>query len=296
MKTTGKKIAWRITALVLAGGMMAVAPAGAQAPFATPQSAANTLIEAIATHDSEAVSRLLGKDYRKVLPIGEVDPDDVTTFLQKASQVRNVKVDGTSALLSVGNDPWTLPIPIVQGKDGQWRFDTAGGRTMMLEKRIGANERAAIQASLAYVDAQREYAQADRNGDGVLEYAQKFLSTPGKRDGLIWSSSLGDESPLGEGFVPKKPGEGYHGYRFRILTAQGPQAKGGARSFMIGKRMTAGFALIAWPVKYGETGVMTFITGSDGSVYQRDLGRGTVEAAAAIKAFNPGPGWELTKP
>jgi hypothetical protein len=296
MKTTGKKIAWRITALVLAGGMMAVAPAGAQAPFATPQSAANTLIEAIATHDSEAVSRLLGKDYRKVLPIGEVDPDDVTTFLQKASQVRNVKVDGNSALLSVGNDPWTLPIPIVQGKDGQWRFDTAGGRTMMLEKRIGANERAAIQASLAYVDAQREYAQADRNGDGVLEYAQKFLSTPGKRDGLIWSSSLGDESPLGEGFVPKKPGEGYHGYRFRILTAQGPQAKGGARSFMIGNRMTAGFALIAWPVKYGETGVMTFITGSDGSVYQRDLGRGTVEAVAAIKAFNPGPGWERTKP
>jgi hypothetical protein len=296
MKTTGKKIAWRITALVLAGGMMAVAPAGAQAPFATPQSAANTLIEAIATHDSEAVSRLLGKDYRKVLPIGEVDPDDVTTFLQKASQVRNVKVDGNSALLSVGNDPWTLPIPIVQGKDGQWRFDTAGGRTMMLEKRIGANERAAIQASLAYVDAQREYAQADRNGDGVLEYAQRFLSTPGKRDGLIWSSSLGDESPLGEGFVPKKPGEGYHGYRFRILTAQGPQAKGGARSFMIGNRMTAGFALIAWPVKYGETGVMTFITGSDGSVYQRDLGRGTVEAAAAIKAFNPGPGWERTKP
>ena len=296
MKRTKTMFPHAVAAAALTVALGAAAPAGAQVPFATPQSAANTMIDAIATHDSEAISRLLGKDYRKVLPIGEVDPDDVTTFLQKASQVRNVKVDGTSALLSVGKDPWTLPIPIVQGKDGQWRFDTAGGRTMMLEKRIGANERAAIQASLAFVDAQREYAQADRNGDGVLEYAQKFLSTPGKRDGLIWSSSLGDESPLGEGFAPKKPGEGYHGYRFRILTAQGPQAKGGARSFMIGNRMTAGFALIAWPVKYGETGVMTFITGSDGSVYQRDLGRGTVEAAAAIKAFNPGPGWERTKP
>lgn len=296
MTSTKTKFPRAATGALFAVALGAASAAGAQAPFATPQSAANSLIDAIATHDSEAISRLLGKDYRKLLPIGEVDPDDVTTFLQKSSQVRNVKVDGTSALLSVGRDPWTLPIPIVQGKDGQWRFDTVGGRAMLLEKRIGANERAAIQASLAYVDAQREYAQVDRNGDGVLEYAQKLLSTPGKRDGLIWSTSLGDESPLGEAFVPKKPGEGYHGYRFRILTAQGPQAKGGARSFMIGNRMTAGFALIAWPVKYGETGVMSFITGSDGTVYERDLGPGTLQTAAAVKAFNPDAGWKPTKP
>jgi hypothetical protein len=295
MKTTNAMYP-RAAALALAAALGAASPAGAQAPFATPQSAANTLIEAIATHDGEAISRLLGQDYRKLLPIGEVDPDDVTTFLQKSSQVRNVKVDGGSALLSVGNDPWTLPIPIVQGKDGQWRFDTAGGRAMLLEKRIGANERAAIQASLAFVDAQRDYAQVDRNGDGVLEYAQKLVSTPGKRNGLIWSTALGDESPLGEAFVPKKPGEGYYGYHFRILTAQGPQAKGGARSFLIGNRMTAGFALIAWPVKYGETGVMTFITGSDGAVYESDLGPGTSQAAAAIKAFNPDTSWKPAQP
>jgi hypothetical protein len=296
MKTTKMNFSRALVAVALAAGLGAGTTARAQAPFATPQSAANTLIEAIATHDPEAISRLLGKDYSKLLPIGEVDPDDVTTFLQKASQVRNVKVDGKTALLSVGTDPWTLPIPIVQGKDGQWRFDAAGGRRMLLEKRIGANERATIQASLAYVDAQREYALSDRNGDGVLEYAQKLLSTQGKRDGLIWSSSLGDESPLGESFVPKKPGEGYHGYHFRILSAQGPQAKGGARSFMIGKHMTAGFALIAWPVKYGETGVMTFITGSDGTVYQRDLGPGTAQAAPAIKTFNPDAGWQPAQP
>jgi hypothetical protein len=280
-----------LTTAALAAALGAAAPAGAQAPFATPQSAANTLIEAIATHDGEAISRLLGKDYAKLLPISAVDPDDVTAFLYKSSEVRNIKVDGTSALLSVGNDPWTLPIPIVQGKDGQWRFDPAGGRAMLLEKRIGANELTAIQASLAYVDAQREYAQVDRNGDGVLEYAQKLVSTPGKRDGLIWSASLGDESPLGEGFVPKKPGEGYHGYGFRILTAQGPAAKGGARSYLIGSNMTAGFALIGWPVRHGETGVMSFIVSSDGTVYQRDLGPGTLKAAAAIKAFNPDVGW-----
>jgi hypothetical protein len=284
------------TAAVLAVALGVAAPAGAQAPFATPQSAANTLIEAIATHDAEAISRLLGKDYRKLLPINEVDPDDTTTFLQKSSQVRSVKVDGGSALLSVGKDPWTLPIPIVEGKDGQWRFDTAGGRALLLKQRIGANERAAIQASLAYVDAQREYAQADRNSDGVLEYAQKLLSTPGKREGLIWSAALGDESPLGEAFVPKKPGEGYHGYHFRILTAQGPQAKGGARSFLIGSRMTSGFALIAWPVKYGETGVMSFITSSEGTVYERDLGPGTPQAVAAIKTFNPDAGWKPVQP
>jgi hypothetical protein len=268
----------------------------AQTPFATPQSAANAMIEAIATHDGDAVSRLLGADWKRLVPVGEIDPDDVTTFLYKSSQVRNVRADGSRALLTVGTDPWTLPIPIVQGKDGQWRFDPAGGREMMAAKRIGANERAAIQASLAYVDAQREYALADRDGAGVLEYAQRLISSPGKRDGLIWSPALGDDSPLGEGFLPKKPGDGYHGYNFRILTAQGPAAKGGARSYLIGRDMTAGYALIAWPVKYGETGVMSFIVSSDGVVFERDLGPGTAQAAAAVKAFNPDAGWTPVKP
>jgi hypothetical protein len=292
MKQTNITIARSIGAVLLVATLAGTGPARAQAPFATPQSAANTLIEAIATHDSDAVSRILGKDYKKLLPIGDIDPDDVTTFLQKSSQVRNVKVEGQRALLSVGTDPWTLPIPIVQGKDGQWRFDPAGGREMLAKKRIGANELAAIQASLAYVDAQREYALVDRNGDGILEYAQRLVSSPGKRDGRIWSAKLGDDSPLGEEFIPAKPGDGYHGYHFRILTAQGPAAKGGAKSYLIGKHMTAGFALVAWPVKYGETGVMTFIVSSAGEVYERNLGPNTAQAAAAIKAFNPDEGWK----
>jgi len=291
MKILNKTLPRGCATLALLAALGAGPAAFAQAPFATPKSAADALIEAIATHDDVAVSRLLGKDWKRFVPVGNIDPDDVTAFLYKSSQARNVRVDGDRALLSVGTDPWTLPIPIVQGKDGQWRFDTAGGHEMMAKKRIGANENAAIQASLAYVDAQREYALADRNGNGVLEYAQKLVSSPGKRDGLIWSSTLGDDSPLGENFLPKKAGDGYRGYRFRILTAQGPAAQGGARSYLIGPSMTAGFALIAWPVKYGETGVMSFIVNSDGAVFQRDLGPGTAQAAAAVKVFNPEGGW-----
>jgi hypothetical protein len=296
MKTINKTLPRACATLALVAVLGAGQAAFAQVPFATPQSAANTLIEAIATHDGDAVSRLLGSDWKRFVPVGQIDPDDVTTFLYKSSQARSVKVDGSRALLTVGTDPFTLPLPIVQGADGQWRFDTTGGREMMAAKRIGANERAAIQASLAFVDAQREYALADRDGDGVLEYAQKLISSDGRRDGLIWSQTLGDDSPLGEGFLPKKPGDGYHGYHFRILTAQGPAAKGGARSFLIGRNMTAGFALIAWPVKYGETGVMSFIVSSDGVVAERDLGQNTAKAAAAIKAFDPGAGWAPVTP
>ena len=296
MNTINKTLPRAGATLALAAALGAGQAAFAQVPFATPQSAANTMIEAIAMHDGDAVSRLLGSDWKRLVPVGEIDPDDVTTFLYKSSQVRSVRVDGSRALLTVGTDPWTLPIPIVQGKDGQWRFDPVGGREMMAAKRVGANERAAIQASLAYVDAQREYALADRDGEGVLEYAQKLVSSPGKRDGLIWSRALGDDSPLGEDFLPKRPGDGYHGYNFRILTAQGPAAKGGARNYLIGRDMTAGYALIAWPVKYGETGVMSFIVNSDGVVFERDLGPGTAQAATAVKAFNPDAGWAPVKP
>lgn len=283
-------------ALACATGFGIAAPVHAQAPFGTPQGAADALIDALATHDEGAVAHVLGKDWRKLVPEGGVDPEGLTQFLYKASQARKINTTGGRAELVVGSDPWVLPIPIAQGKDGQWRFDTVAGQELIAERRIGANERAAMKAVLAYVDAQREYALADRTGDGVLEYAQKLVATPGKRDGLIWSPSLGDDSPLGEDFLPAKPGEGYHGYRFRILTAQGPAAKGGARSYLIGKHMTAGFALLAWPVKYGETGVMSFMVNSDGVVYERNLGPQTAQAAAGIKLFNPDASWKPSKP
>jgi hypothetical protein len=270
--------------------------AHAQTPFAKPEAAADALINAIATNDAGALPGLLGKDWQKLVRIDTVDTDDVYLFLEKASQSRKVDVKGTRADLSVGTDPWTLPIPITQGKDGQWRFDTVLAQDVLAERRIGANERAAMQAALAYVDAQREYALADRNGDGVLEYAQRLLSSPGQRDGLIWSASLGDDSPLGAAYVPAKPGQSYHGYNYRILTAQGPKAAGGARNYLIGKRMTAGFALIAWPEKYGDTGVMSFIVNNDGKVFERNLGPRTPQVAAGIQQFNPDDTWKPVKP
>jgi hypothetical protein len=282
--------------LLLAGALALPFVAQAQALYATPQAAADALISAVAANDTEAMARVLGRDWRRLIPVGQVDREDVYSFLEKASQSREVKVDNGRGELVVGRDPWTLPIPLAQAAGGQWRFDTVAARALVAERRIGANERAAIQATLAYVDAQREYAQADRDGNGVLEYAQKFNSSPGKRDGLIWSPALGDESPLGEAFLPKQPGAGYHGYRFKILTGQGAKAPGGARNYVIGGRMRAGYALLAWPVEYGSTGVMSFMVSSDGVVYERDMGPKTAQAAATIRLFNPDEGWQRSSP
>jgi hypothetical protein len=285
-----------VAPLLLSAALAVPGGALAQVPFAKPELAAKALIDAVASSDEDALSRVLGKGFRAVLSLEDTSIEDRYTFLEKSAQSRKVDVKDQRAFLVVGSDPWTLPVPIVQGKDGQWRFDTVGAREEMAIRRIGANERAAMQVMLAYVDAQIEYAQADRNGDGAPEYAQKLISSPGKRDGLIWSRSLGDESPLGEAFLPAKPGQGYHGYRARILTAQGPQAPGGARSYLIGPRMVSGYALVAWPVKYGVTGVTSFIVNQSGIVYERDLGPDTVNAVRAIKTFNPDEGWKPARP
>jgi len=283
-------------ALILAAALGLPQRALAQAPYAKAEQAADALIAALATNDEAALTTVLGKGWRQLMSLEEANADNVYAFIAKASQSRVLTLNDGRANLTVGTDAWTLPVPIVQGKDGKWRFDTVAGRDAILERRIGANELAAIQAVMATVDAQREYAQADRNGDGVLQYAQKLISSPGKRDGLIWSDKLGDESPLGDGFLPAKPGAGYHGYRFRILTGQGPKAPGGARSYLIGGRMVAGFALVAWPVQYGKTGVMSFMVGSNGNVVERDLGPQTAKAVEAIKLFNPDEGWKPATP
>lgn len=291
LRLAGTTAAWLLTVALGLPGL-----AQAQVPFAKPELAADALIDALASNDEAALARLLGKDWRQLLSLQEADINDRYAFLAKSSQARKVTLKDGRGFLDVGSDPWTLPVPIAQGKDGQWRFDAAGGREEMANRRIGANERAAMQVMLAYVDAQREYALVDRNADGVLEYAQALLSSPGRRDGLIWSPQLGDESPLGEDFVPTKPGQGYHGYRFRILKGQGSAAPGGARSYLIGPRMVSGYALVAWPVNYGSTGVTSFIVNQSGLVYERDLGPKTPAAAAAITRFNPDASWKPARP
>ena len=288
----------RATAALLVAAMLGLPGiVRAQAPFATPEQAADAFVDAMAVSDSSRLPVLLGKSWRELLPpFDQMVAQNRYLFLAKAHESRVLKVRDGRAELVVGADPWTLPIPLAQGADGQWRFDPVGAREAIRVRRIGANERAAMQASLAYVDAQREYATADRDGDGFLEYAQKLGSSPGKRDGLIWSRSLGDESPLGEDYIPARPGTGYHGYRFRILTAQGASAPGGARSYLLGKRMVSGFALIAWPVEYGRTGVMSFIVNQAGQIYERDLGPRTATVAGGIRRFDPDAHWKPVKP
>lgn len=267
-------------------------PALGQAVFATPDAAAQAFVTAVSTHSAAMLVKLLGDEYRTVLPLDEVASEDIDNFLAAWSQSHTLLPDGEQRrLLAVGEHGWTLPVPIAQGDSG-WYFDVPAGEEMMRIRRIGRNELAVLQAVLAYYDAQTEYAQTDRNGDGALEYAQKFISSPGSHDGLYWETPEGQApSPLGPLFADVTPEGAYHGYFYKMLTAQGPHARGGTYDYRIGERMTAGFALVAWPAVYGDTGVMTFIVSHDGTVYEQDLGEDSAPAATAMQAFDPGPGW-----
>jgi hypothetical protein len=207
-------------------------------------------------------------------------------------------------VLEVGTNSWPFPVPIVK-KDGRWFFDTEAGKEEVFRRRIGKNELATLAVMRTYVDAQREYASRDRNGDEVLEYAQRLASTPGAKDGLFWPPDLdGEISPLGplvaqaqgEGYAMERKGqdstrEPFHGYFFKILTRQGKHAPGGKYNYIINGHMIGGFALVAWPAEYGESGIMTFIVNQQGRVYQKDLGAKTGKLAAAMKVYDPDPSW-----
>ena len=279
-------------------GSLAMAPAAlAQTAYPTAEAAAAALVDGIARNDNDAVKAVVGPDYRKYVPAENMDPYDVTNFLEAWAKGHSIVAAGADkAFLGVGKNGWTLPIPIVKTAEG-WRFDTKGAPDEMRIRRIGRNELAAIQVALAYTDAQNEYKARDWNGDGVKEYARRPLSSPGKHDGLYWASLPGEpESPLGAEFAEAKLGQPYHGYLFRILTAQGKDAPGGARSYIKNGHMTEGYALVAWPAKYDDTGVMTFIVNQDGVVYQKNLGPGTDAAARAIGAYNPDASWTKVAP
>ena len=207
------------------------------------------------------------------------------------------------AVIEAGKSGWTLPIPIV--KDGaEWRFDLEAGRHEMQARLIGRDELAVIQTMLAIVDAQRDYAALDPMKTGAPAYARRLLSSPGRKDGLYWEAPAGQpQSPLGPAVAKAQAGsstpDGHYGYNFRLLYAQGPAAPGGARDYIVGGRMIGGFGVIAWPLRYGETGVMTFIVSQSGDVYQRDLGPETAQRAAAIVVFNPDKDWtkaDMTPP
>ncbi len=203
------------------------------------------------------------------------------------------------AVLIVGSEDFPFPIPLVR-MGGAWKFDTAAGRQEILSRRIGRNELNAIQVCLAYHDAQYDYAEKDWIGKGVRAYAQRIVSYPGKKDGLYWPASSGDESPLGE-LVAKAASDGYrasgqgapfHGYYYKILTRQGSAAKGGELDYVVHGNMIGGFALVAWPAVYGVSGVMTFIINHNGIIYQKDFGSRTWRAVERMTSFDPGSGWE----
>jgi len=280
-----------VAAIVAALGL--ASPAFAQRTFPTPDAAAAALVDGIARHDTDAIKAVVGSDYEKYFPRANSDPEDITNFLAAWARGHAIVPEGSDkAFLGVGKNGWTLPVPIVKTAAG-WRFDTKAAPEEMRVRRIGRNELAAIQVALAYTDAQKEYRQNDWNGDGVREYAQRGLSKPGKHDGLYWASLPGEPaSPLGAEFADAKAGQPYHGYLYRILTAQGPNAPGGAKSYIKNGRMTEGYALVAWPAKYDDTGVMTFIVNQDGIVYQKSLGPNTDAVARAMKAYDPDASWQ----
>ena len=267
----------------------------AQQAYPTPEAASAALVDALgrSKSDQAKLASLLGSDWKDYVPVGGVDRKDVDAFLEKYRERHSFKVrkDGHQELV-VGEDSWTLPIPMAKVADG-WRFDLAIGKEEIRTRRIGRNELDLLQTVRAYHDAQMDYAEVDHDADGVLEYAQQFVSTDGKHDGLFWAEDdSGQVSPIGPAFGDDTPDGIYNGYRYRILKSQGVSAPGGARDFMLGQDMSRGFSLVAWPADYGDTGIMTFTIGYDGQIFERDLGKETDKIARAMKSFDPDSAWK----
>lgn len=273
--------------------LLGPAALAAEQSFPTPDAAAAALVDALGTTkaDDAKLSALFGKGWKSYVP-ADVDRADVDAFLVGYGKSHRIdtRADGT-AVIAIGDGGWTFPVPLHKQGDG-WRFDTAAGAVEMRARLIGRNELATVQSARAYHDAQVEYALGDHDGDGVLEYARKIISTDGQHDGLYWSDDdSGDISPLGPLFADAKAGSDWHGYQFRILDGQGQSAPGGAFSYILGDNMSRGFALVAWPAKYGETGVMTFMISHDGEVFEKDIGPSTAKVASAMKVFDPDDSW-----
>ncbi|MHC5351537.1 DUF2950 domain-containing protein [Metapseudomonas furukawaii] len=286
------KVAYRVfLALWLAGSSLLAQAEVAR--FATPDTAATAFVDALGTEkaDADKLAALLGDDWQDFIPTKGIERRDVEAFLTFYRQRHQFETVGERAHLVVGNDPWTLPIPLVRDGDG-WYFDARAAGEEIRLRRIGRNELSAIQAAEAYHDAQMDYAEVDRNGDGVLEYAQRFISSDGLHDGLYWPDEDGtDESPLGPLFGDEVQGDDWHGYHFRILTAQGPSAPGGAYDYRLGNAMSRGFALVAWPAQYGDSGVMSFMISHEGQIFQKDLGPESEAIAKAMTRFDPDSSW-----
>ena len=276
--------------------------AAAQAVFPTPEAAATALATAVRDGNTRSLLAVVGSEARAWLSSGDpvADRHDWRDFLAAYDVRREIRLlSEQRAQLLVGEGEWPFPAPLVLAKGG-WRFDAVAGGEEVINRRVGRNELDAMQTLLAIVDAQREFAATDADGNGFNDYALRFRSSEGRRDGLYWQQLEGQPpSPLGplvgmasrEGYALREKGAAYHGYRYRILSAQGSEAKGGAYDYLVDGKLLGGFAVLAYPVKYGVSGVMTFLVNHDGVVWERDLGAETGKRAEALQRFNPGKGW-----
>jgi hypothetical protein len=295
--------------LVFAAASLA-ATAAKQKSFPSADAAVKAAVTAAKANDDKELLAIFGAQAKDLISSGDAvaDKQRRVQFLAAYDEKNRLATEGENAILIIGKNEWPFPIPVVKSGDA-WIFDTVKGREEILNRRIGQNELNAIQVTLAYVDAQREYGMKDRDGDGILEYARRFRSESTKKNGLYWQTKSGEEqSPLGPffaqaqkaGYTPQGTGGGqsaapYHGYFYKILEAQGKDAPGGAFSYVVKDSMIGGFGLVAYPAQYGNSGVMTFIVNHEGKVFQKDLGKNTASAAQSMKEYNPDNTWTEVK-
>ena len=294
----------------LAALLLVSAPALAAAAkaYPDPTAATDALVAAARSGEVKAVVAILGDRSKAFLVSGDPVSDRATLarFVDLYDRSHELSpTNDTACTLSIGDDAWPFPIPLVKGKTG-WSFDTAAGEQEILARRVGQNELDVIQVCIGYVEAQREYLALNPEGATVPHYADRLLSSPGKRDGLYWKSGQGQpDSPMGpavsgamgQGYTLKRgSGAPYHGYHFRLLTAQGAHAEGGALDYREGGKLTRGFALVAWPASYGNTGVVTFLVNQSGVVLEKDLGPSTAKIASGMKRYDPDPSWKPVPP
>ena len=302
--TMNKRLKRSVLAFVLAFGLPLLAFAAEQKTFATPEEAVSALTAALKADDDAALVAIFGDKHEDLV----VTPDKAANSANRAKALAALQTyhlleekDKDTRVLVIGDQAWPFPIPLVRQGD-RWRYATEQGEDELVNRRIGANERNALIVLNAYLDAQKEYASVDRDGDGVLQYAQRLGSTPGKHDGLYWpaDASKGEErSPFGPLVAEAaaylkghKAADPYRGYYFKILTRQGKSAPGGAYSYIINGRMIAGFAMVAYPAQYGQSGVMTFIVSHNGKIFEKNLGKSTTDLGAKMTVFDPAAGWK----
>ena len=283
------------------GPFISIAQAADQTTFKTADMAVDALTKSLAQDDRQTLLNIFGKEYED-----ELMGDDRETRKRTAQALKEKKELGDNGadkkILYIGNERWPLPFPLVKTADG-WHFDTEAGIDELVNRRIGRNELNAIKICQLYIEAQLKYSNIDRDGDEVLEYAQRITSTPGKMDGLFWEAKEGEElSPFGplvadaKGYlVDHEPGDPFKGYYYKVITRQDSDAIGGRYDYIINGNMIAGFALIAFPAEHGNTGIMTFTCSHQGRVYQKDFGEDSNLIAAGVDEYNPNSSWEKVK-